>query len=203
MHADLIGLVRHEHLGHICEDAAVTDLCLGCSLAFRLSRMGQVVGSEDHVLCRGRDRGSILRCQNVVHGQHEESGFCLCLYAERNVYRHLVSVEVRVERCTSQRMELDRLTFDQYRLECLNTKSVQGRRTVQHNRMFSDDLFEDIPYFRADLFDHSLGALDVVRILVFHQLLHDERLEQLQRHLLRKTALIELQFRADNDYGTA
>src|SRR5690606_27241814 len=31
----------------------------------------------------------------------------------------------------------------------------------------------------------------------------DERLEQLQRHLLRQAALMQLQFRADDDHGTA
>ena len=35
------------------------------------------------------------------------------------------------------------------------------------------------------------------------KLLHDERLEQLERHFLRQTALIDLQVRADDDNRTA
>jgi hypothetical protein len=50
---------------------------------------------------------------------------------------------------------------------------------------------------------HLLGGLDVVGGAVLHQLLHDEGLEQLQRHLLGQTALVHLQLGADHDDGTA
>ena len=46
------------------------------------------------------------------------------------MYCHLVSIEVCVERGTYQRMQLDRLTLYQDRLEGLDTQSVQGRGTV-------------------------------------------------------------------------
>ena len=117
--------------------------------------------------------------------------------------RHLVSVEVGVERGTNQRVQLDCLTFYQYRLECLNSQSVQCRGTVQKNRMILNDVVQDIPDFRLHLLYHGLCALDVVCLLLCHQFLHDERLEQFQCHGLWQTALIELQSRADNDYGTA
>ena len=68
--------------------------------------------------------------------------------------------------------------------------------------MLFDDAFEYIPYLRSDLFDHSLRTLDVMRIALFDQLFHDERLEELQRHLLRQTALIEFQLRSDDDNRT-
>ena len=100
-------------------------------------------------------------------------------------------------------MQLDGLALYEYRFKGLNAQSVQRRRTVEHYRMLSDYLFEHVPYLRADLLDHSLGALDVVSVLVLDQLLHDERLEQFQSHLLRKTALVELQFRTYYDYGTS
>ena len=54
---------------------------------------------------------------------------------------HLVSVEIGVERCTNQWMKLDSLTFYKNRFKCLNTKSVQCRSTVQHNRMLFDYFF--------------------------------------------------------------
>ncbi len=33
------------------------------------------------------------------------------------------------------------------RLESLDTQTVQGRCTVQENRMLGDDVFQNIPYF--------------------------------------------------------
>src|SRR5207302_10789281 len=47
--------------------------------------------------------------------------------------------------------------------------------------------------------DVALRALDVVREAALHQLAHDERLEELERHLLRQTAFVELEVVADDD----
>ena len=47
--------------------------------------------------------------------------------AQRQVYGHLVAVEVGVECRTCQRMELQGLAFDELRLEGLDTEAVQGR----------------------------------------------------------------------------
>ena len=57
----------------------------------------------------------------------------------------------------------------------------------------SDDLFEDVPHLRALALDHPLGALDVLRVVQVDQALHHERLEQLERHQLGQTALVQLQ----------
>ena len=101
-------------------------------------------------------------------------------------------------------MQLDSLTLYQNRLEGLDTKTMQSRSTVQHNRMLFDDVFQYIPYLRLYLtLYHFLCALDVVRGTVLYQLLHNEGLEQLDGHLLRKTALINLQLRAYDDNGTS
>src|SRR6185369_4671996 len=62
-----------------------------------------------------------------------------------------------------------------------------------------DDLFEDVPHLGADALDDALGALDVVREALLDELPHDERLEQLERHLLGQAALVELELRADDD----
>ena len=119
------------------------------------------------------------------------------------MHRHLVSVEVRVERGTHQRVKLDRLAFHQDRLEGLDSQTMQGRRTVQHDRMLLDDLLEDVPHLVVQLLHHLLRALDVVGSTVCHQFLHYERFEQLDRHLLGKTALIDLQLRSHDDNRTA
>ena len=74
---------------------------------------------------------------------------------------HLVSVEIGVERCTNQWMKLDSLTLYKDWLECLDTKSVQCRSTVQHNRMLFDNVFQYIPYFRLYFLDHFLCIFDI------------------------------------------
>ena len=108
------------------------------------------------------------------------------------MYSHLVTVEVRIERGTYKRMQLDCLTFYQNRFECLNTQSVQSRRTVQHNRMLFNNILQHIPYLCLQALYHLLCALDIVCSSVLNQLLHNEGLKQLNRHLFRKTALINL-----------
>ena len=79
---------------------------------------------------------------------------------------------------------------------------MQGRRPVQHDRVLADHLFEDIPDLGALLLHHALGSLDGRRQPIEFELGVDERLEQLQRHLLRDTALVQLQRRAHHDHGT-
>ena len=74
--------------------------------------------------------------------------------------RHLVAVEVGVERRADQRVNLDGLAFHQHRLERLNAQAVQRGSAVQQHRMVLDDLFEDVPNHRFLLLDHFLGLLD-------------------------------------------
>ena len=50
--------------------------------------------------------------------------------------------------------QLDRLAFDQDRLERLDAQAVQRGRAVEHHRVFADHLFEDVP---------DLGVLPVPR----------------------------------------
>src|SRR3546814_20083064 len=76
--------------------------------------------------------------QDVVRCQHKRAGFQLRFQRQRHVNSHLVAVEVGVEGGADQRMQLDGLAFDQYRLEGLDTQTVQRRRAVKHNRMFED-----------------------------------------------------------------
>ena len=116
---------------------------------------------------------------------------------------HLVTIEVSVESGTNKRMKLNRLTFYKDRLERLDTQTMQCRCTVQHNRMLFDNIFENIPYSWLKLLYHLLGILNIVRGTVCYQLFHYERLEQLDCHLFRKTALINLQLRSNDDNGTS
>src|ERR687893_87932 len=77
--------------------------------------------------------------------------------------------------------------------------AVQRRGAVEQHRVVLDDLLEDIPDFRPHALDDALGALDVVGEALLDELAHDERLEQLERHLLGQPALVELELRADDD----
>ena len=62
-----------------------------------------------------------------------------------------------------QRVELDRLAFDQDRLEGLDAQTVQRRGAVQQHRVLLDDLFQDVPDHRRAGFDFIfLAALMVV-----------------------------------------
>ncbi len=65
---------------------------------------------------------SVRRRQNVIRSQHQCRGFDLRFGRERNVNGHLVTVEVRIEGGTGQRMKLDGFTLHQHGLEGLNTR---------------------------------------------------------------------------------
>ncbi len=99
-------------------------------------------------------------------------------------------------------MKLDSLAFDHPRLEGLDTEPVEGRRTVQKNRMSLHDVLQDVPDHRISPVDDLLGRLYGLDYASFEELADDERLVELRRHKLRKTALVHLQFRTYDDYGT-
>ena len=113
--------------------------------------------------------------------------------------RHLVAVEVRVERGADERVDLDGRALDEDRHERLDAQAVQRRGAVEQDRVVLDDVLEDVPDLRPHALDDALGALDVVGEALLDELAHDERLEQLERHLLGQAALVELELRADHD----
>src|SRR5690348_16443257 len=69
--------------------------------------------------------------------------------------------------------------------------------------MFANHVLENVPNHRLLLLDHLLGLLDSCAVPLRFELVVDERLKKLERHFLRKPALVEFQFRADNDHRTA
>src|ERR1700741_4462022 len=97
---------------------------------------------------------------------------------------HLVAVEVGVERRADERMQLDRLALDQHQLERLDAEAVEGRRAVQQDLMFAEDVLEDVPPLGALALDQLLRRLDRGGEAAALQLGEDERLKQLERHLL-------------------
>ena len=103
---------------------------------------------------------------------------------------HLVTVKVGVKSSTDQWVQLDRLAFDKDRLESLDAETVQGRCTVEHDRVFLDNILKDVPNFGALALDQLLGTLDRGAKAMFFKLVVNKGFEQLKRHLLRQTALV-------------
>ena len=162
----------------------------------------QIIDTQRDVLRRRCDRFAAGGRENVVRRQHDQLGFQLRLVTQRDMDSHLVAVEVGVERRTNQRMQTNRLTFDQNRVEGLNGQTVKRRSTVQQNRMALDHFVQNVPDFLAFLLNPLLRVANRMDIAFLLQAAHDERFEQHKRHLLRKTALVDAKFRTDNDDGT-
>ena len=162
----------------------------------------EVIETEHHVLGRGGDRTAVCRGQDIVGRQHQDPGFGLRLGGQRQVHRHLVPIEVRVERRAHERVDLDGLALHEHGLERLDPEPVQRGCPVQQDRVLADDLFEHVPHLWASALHHPLGALDVLSQGLIDQPLHHERLEELERHLLGQTALVQPELRTDDDDRT-
>ena len=87
----------------------------------------QVVRPHDDVLGRADDRVAVGGAEDVVGRHHQRHRLDLRLDRERQVDGHLVAVEVGVEALADERVDADRVAFDQDRLERLDTHAVQGR----------------------------------------------------------------------------
>ena len=162
----------------------------------------KVIDPQYDVLRRRDDGTPAGRGEKVVRREHQKPRLGLGLQGQRNVDGHLIAVEVRVERRADHGVEADGLALHQHRLEGLNAQAMQSRGTVQHDGVVLDDLLENPPDLLASPLDDALGALDVRGQAAVHELADDEGLEQLERHLFRKPALIDLELRPDDDDGT-
>ena len=164
---------------------------------------GRVVETQDHILRWHDDRGAVCRRQNVVRGHHQNTRFQLGFQRERHVNGHLVTVKVSVKGRADQRVKLDRFTFDQHGLERLNAKTVKRRRAVEHDGVFTDHLIKDVPNFGTLFFDQFLRLFHGGGQTFGLQTRVDERLKQLQGHLLGQTTLVQLQLRTGHNDRTA
>ena len=118
------------------------------------------------------------------------------------MHGHLVTIKVSVKGRTNQRMQLDSLTFDQNRFKRLDAQTVQSRRTVQHHRVFTYHFIQNIPNFRTFFFHQFLSLLHSGRQAFGLQPAVNERLEQLERHLLGQATLMQFQLRARHNHRT-
>ena len=164
--------------------------------------MRQVVRPEHDILAGGADRFTGSRGEDVVGSQHEQARLQLGLHAQRHVHGHLVTVEVGVVTGTHERVQTDSVTLDEHRLEGLNGETVQRWGTVQEDGVSLGHLLQNIPHHRLLAVDHLLGRAHGVHQTTLLEVVDDEGLEEVQSHLLRQTALIHLEVRADHDDGT-
>src|SRR5204863_207945 len=74
---------------------------------------------------------------------------------------------------------------------------------IQQYRMFADHLIEDVPNLGLLLLDQLFRLLDGGGQPLGVEPRVDERLEQLERHLLGQAALVQLELRTDDDHGAA
>src|SRR5690606_19927340 len=84
----------------------------------------------------------------------------------------------------------------------LDTQTVQRRRTVQQYRVLANNFGQNVPHLRQLALNHFLGSFDRRRQTTVLQLAKNKRLEQLQRHLLGQTALMQTQRRSYHDDRT-
>ena len=174
------------------------------ALAFAVDPLtGGVVQAQHHVL-RRHDRWLAAGGeQHVVGGQHQGAGFHLRFHRQRDVHGHLVAVKVGVESRAHQRVQLNGFAFDENGLECLDAQTVQRRRTVKHDGVLFNHLFQDVPHHRGAGFDFLLGGLDGGRNTHGLELGEDEGFEQLQRHQLGQAALVQLEGGAHGNHRAA
>src|SRR5262249_19244101 len=65
--------------------------------------------------------------------------------------------------------------------------------------MLANDILENVPNHGFLLLHHFLGLLDGGAVTLGFELVINEGLEELQRHLFGQTALIQFQLRTDHD----
>ena len=92
-----------------------------------------------------------------MRSQHQQLSFQDSARAEWHVNGHLVTIEVGVESRTNEWVKLNCFSFDQLRLEGLDTQTVKGRSTVEQHRVSFQYVFKDIPNYRFLLIYNFLG----------------------------------------------
>ena len=167
-----------------------------------LTRFCDVVQTENHVLRRHCDRSTVSWVQDVMWSQHQDLSFKNCSVTEWQVNSHLVTVEVSVESCTYERVQSDSLTFNEFRLESLDTETVQCRSTVQQYWVSFQYVFENIPNDRVFTVNDFLCWFDSLHNTAFYHLTDDKWFVEFCRHIFWKTAFVHIKFRTDNDNRT-
>ena len=145
----------------------------------------------------------VLDVDGPIQSELGDTRLYLRFWRERYVHSHLVAVEVGVERSADQRVYLYCLALYEHRLERLYAEAVQRGSAIEKHWMLADNFFQYIPGHGLLLFNHLFGLLDSRGVSLLLELVIDKRLEEFQGHLLRQTALVQMELRTDHDNGTA
>ena len=163
----------------------------------------QIEVTHDHILTRCNDWFSILWTKDVVATKHHDECLGSCLFTQWYVDSHLVTVKVGVEGSTYQWVQTHSTSFHQLRFEGLDSQTVQRRCTVHQNRIAVNDTFHNIPDTRILTVDQLFRCLRIACNFLVYDFIDDKRLEQLNCHFTRQTALIHFQIRSDRDNRTS
>jgi hypothetical protein len=98
--------------------------------------------------------------------------------------RHLVSVEVGVEGTTYEWVYLNRITFNKYWSECLDTLTVKRWRSVEEHMSVTNHIFENRPHLWHTVFNETTCTADVVREFLTKKLRNHKWSEELKCHVL-------------------
>ncbi|KAF5036489.1 hypothetical protein DSECCO2_574550 [anaerobic digester metagenome] len=151
---------------------------------------GKVITTEYNVLVRSHGQSAVSRQEQVAGREHQHSGFNLRFQRKRDIYTHLVAVEVRVEGNADHGMQLDGFVVGKYRHEGLDTQTVQSGSAVQEYGVILHHVFQNAPDLRLFLFDEFLGVLDLVHFTHLLQSFDQIGLEKFHRHILGQAALV-------------
>ncbi|MPL99056.1 hypothetical protein SDC9_45271 [bioreactor metagenome] len=187
---------RHEHVVKVGEMGQFFP----CRFVLHVR---EVVDAQDDVLGGRHDGTAARRGEQVVRREHEQPGFRLGFDGQGHVDGHLVAVEVGVEGGADHGVKAYGLALHEHGLEGLDAQPVERGGPVQHDRVVLDDLLEDAPDLFPAPLDDPLGALYVGGEAPLNELADDEGLEELEGHLLRQAALVDLELGADDDDGPA
>ena len=99
-------------------------------------------------------------------------------------------------------MQLDGLALDHTGLEGLDTQTMQGRCTVEKHRMTLHHVLKDVPDDGIPAVYDLLCALYGLHDAALDELADHERLVKFCGHEFRETALVHIEFGADDDNGT-
>ena len=135
--------------------------------------------------------------------EHQQLGLQYGGVAQRHMHGHLVTVKVGVESGTCQRMQPYSLALHKFRLEGLDTQTVQRRGTVQQNGVTLQNILQYVPDYSILAVHNLFCRFDRLDNAALQQLADNEWLEQFGSHILRQAAFVQVQIRPDNDDGTA
>ncbi len=121
--------------------------------------------------------------------KHQMDCFVLTFSPERNMDSHLVTIKIRVVACAHTRMNSYSRPFNKDGVKRLNTKFMQGWRTIEKHRVILGNFFKNIKYFRRTALQDVFSILDVGSNTTNNKFPKHKGLEHFKRHFFGKAAL--------------